>query len=69
MADAVSTFWSTGDDRPRHSELFTAKYGGTCQAIDCYKRNIIEQGDCCQYFDNDLMHMRCARATERAEAS
>lgn len=54
------------DPEPRRSGFFNAKYGGWCQHNDCYKNNEIEQGDGCEYFDGELMHMRCARAAERA---
>ena len=50
---------------PQRSSFFNAKYGGTCMYRDCYKRNEIELGDGCEYYGDDLMHMRCARAAER----
>jgi hypothetical protein len=59
----MTDFWEKPKGR---SEFFNAKYDGTCQGIDCYKRNIIEPGDGCEYFNGELMHMRCARAAERA---
>lgn len=62
----ISDFFGTENDEPRRSEFFNAKYSGRCAHDDCYKRNEIEIGDGCEYFDSELMHMRCARAAERA---
>lgn len=49
-------------------EPFTAKYTGYCHNPDCHKNNEVEQGDCCEYLDGHLMHLRCARAVQRAMA-
>jgi hypothetical protein len=55
------------DETPARSSFFNARYAGTCASDDCYKHNEIEQGDGCEYYKGDLMHMRCARAAERAD--
>lgn len=64
MMDSAE-FWS--DDQPIRSASFTAKYTGWCEHVGCHKGNVVEQGDCCEYYRGKLMHLRCARAQERAE--
>jgi len=54
-------------DRPAHSTFFNAKYSGWCHYDDCYKHNGVEIGDGCEYYDDKLMHMRCARAAHRED--
>jgi hypothetical protein len=63
----MTDFWASAPSR--HSEPFSAKYDGYCHYLECDKRNEVEQGDCCEFFDGNLMHMRCARAAERAESA
>lgn len=53
------------DETPARSEFFNARYAGQCEYVRCYKRNAIEQGDGCEYYLGELMHMRCARAAQR----
>lgn len=60
-------FWD--DAPPVCSAAFTAKYAGWCEHIECHKRNVVEQGDCCEFYRGKLMHLRCARAEERAEGA
>lgn len=58
----MTDFW----DPPTKSEAFTAKYDGWCHYLECHKHNEVEQGDCCEYLDGKLMHLRCKRAELRA---
>lgn len=60
----TGTFWNNTPAEP-----FNARYGGRCSLDDCEKRGIIEIGDVVQYSDDELMHLRCARRTERGETA
>jgi hypothetical protein len=47
---------------------FAAKYTGRCNAGDCaYGDHKINQGDEIDYFDDELMHVECAKRAERED--
>jgi len=50
------------------SEFFNAKYSGWCHYETCHKHNEVEIGDGCEYYNDQLMHMRCARAAHREDS-
>lgn len=47
--------------------IFTAKYRGTCALQTCERQREIEPGDACQYVDEELHHMVCARRVHRGQ--
>jgi hypothetical protein len=45
---------------------FAAKYSGYCNSGSCnYEDNRIHQGDEVAYFDDELMHVECAKKATR----
>lgn len=48
--------------------VFTARYAGYCNLATCERHNEIQQGDACQYLDELIYHLVCARRVVRGQS-